>query len=112
WDANPELKEPSAATTKLQARDAFQGWLDSIPPLSMVVYTDGSKGKDSSVAGAGWVGYLGTSKTKAFHGHTKLPNHEVFDAEARAALKDPKAQSSTNLYICLDNLEAVQQLQG
>jgi len=85
----------------------------------MVVYTDGSKGKDSSAAGAGWVGYSGTSRTKIFHGHTKLPNQEVFDAEARAALlglqavlKDPKAQHSTKLYICLDNLEAVQQLQG
>ncbi|ODM19767.1 hypothetical protein SI65_04753 [Aspergillus cristatus] len=85
----------------------------------MVVYSDGSKGKDSNNAGAGWVGYWDTSKTKIFCGHTKLPNHEVFDAEARvallglqAALKDPKAQHSINLYICSDNLEAVQQLQS
>ncbi|ODM24321.1 hypothetical protein SI65_01971 [Aspergillus cristatus] len=85
----------------------------------MVVYTDGSKGKDSNAAGAGWVGYWGTCKTKIFCGHRRLPNHEVFDAEAReallglqTALKDPNAQHSTNLYICLDNLEAVQQLQG
>ena len=48
----------------------------------MVVYTDGSKGKDSNAAGAGWVGYWGTCKTKIFSGHAKLPNHEVFDAEA------------------------------
>ena len=119
WDSNPEPKEQSATTTKIQARDAFQRWLACIPPLSMVVYTDGSKGKDSSAAGAGWVGYCGTSKAKIFSGHARLPNHEVFDAEARAALlglqtalKDPKAQHSTNIYICLDNLEAVQQLQG
>ncbi|ODM17674.1 hypothetical protein SI65_06462 [Aspergillus cristatus] len=85
----------------------------------MVIYTDGSKGKDSNAAGAGWVGYWGISKTKIFRGHTKLPNLEVFDAEARAALlglqaalKDFKVQQSTDLYICLDNLEAVQQLKG
>ncbi|ODM21264.1 hypothetical protein SI65_04317 [Aspergillus cristatus] len=30
--------------------------------------------------------YCGTCKTKIFCGHKKLPNHEVFDAEARGAL--------------------------
>ena len=85
----------------------------------MVVYTDGSKGKEGTAAGAGWAGYWGTSKTKIFSGHAKLPNHEVFDTEARAALlglqaalEDPRTQHSTNIYICLDNLEVVQQLQG
>lgn len=119
WDTNLTFKEQPTETAKAQAKKDFQKWLASIPPLSIVVYTDGSKGKDSNAAGAGWVGYWGTSKTRTFCGHTKLPNHEVFDAEARAALlglqaalKDPKAQHSTNIYICLDNLEAVQQLQG
>jgi len=85
----------------------------------MVIYTDGSKGKDSNTAPAGWVGYWGSCKTEIFCGRRKLPNHEVFDAEVRGALlglqtalKDPNAQHSTNLYICLDNLEAVQQHQG
>ena len=85
----------------------------------MVIYTDGSKGKDSNAAAAGWVGYWGSCKTEIFCGRRKLPNHEVFDAEVRGALlglqtalKDPNAQHSTNLYICLDNLEAVWQLQG
>ena len=119
WDANLEPKEQPTAAPKAQAREEFQRWLDFIPPLSMVVYTDGSKGKEGTAAGAGWAGYWGTSKTKIFSGHAKLPNHEVFDAEARAALlglqaalKDPKTQHSTNIYICLDNLEAVQQLQS
>ncbi|ODM21120.1 hypothetical protein SI65_04173 [Aspergillus cristatus] len=58
WDSNPEPKEQSA-TMKIQARDAFQRWLACIPPLSTVVYTDGSKGKDSKTTGAGWVGYWG-----------------------------------------------------
>ncbi|ODM20665.1 hypothetical protein SI65_03718 [Aspergillus cristatus] len=119
WDSNLEPKERPTTTPKAQAREEFQKWLDFIPPLSMVVYTDGSKGKEGTAAGAGWAGYWGTSKTKIFSGHAKLPNHEVFDAEARAALlglqaalKDPKTQHSTNIYICLDNLEAVQQLQS
>ena len=119
WDTNLMPKEQPAAIDKAQASEDFQRWLTSIPPRSMVVYTDGSKGKDSSAAGAGWVGYWGACKTKIFSGHRKLPNHEVFDAEARgallglqSALKDPNAQHSTNLYICLDNLEAVRQLQG
>ena len=119
WDSDLEPKEQPTTTPKVQAREEFQRWLDFIPPLSMVVYTDGSKGKEGTAAGAGWAGYWGTSKTKIFSGHAKLPNHEVFDAEARAALlglqaalKDPKTQHSTNIYICLDNQEAVQQLQG
>ncbi|ODM23761.1 hypothetical protein SI65_01350 [Aspergillus cristatus] len=112
-------KEQPTVIDKAQAREDFLRWLTSIPSQSMVVYTDGSKGKDSNAAGAGWVGYWGSCKNTIFRGHTKLPNHEVFDAEARGALyslqtalKDPNAQHSTNLYICLDNLEAVQQLQG
>jgi len=119
WDSNLEPKEQPTATPKAQAREEFQRWLDFIPPLSMVVYTDGSKGKEGTAAGAGWAGYWGTSKTKIFSGHAKLPNHEVFDAEARAALlglqaalRDPKTQHSTNIYICLDNLEVAQQLCG
>ena len=32
------------------------------------------------------MGYWGTCKTKIFCRHRKLPNHEVFDAEARGAL--------------------------
>ncbi|ODM23805.1 hypothetical protein SI65_01394 [Aspergillus cristatus] len=119
WDSNPEPKDRPIAIPKIQSKEAFQKWLESIPPLSMVVYTDGSKEKEDTAAGAGWVGYWDISKTKIFRGHRKLPNHEVFDAEAQAALlglqaalKDSKAQHSTNIYICLDNLEAVQQLQG
>ncbi|ODM16230.1 hypothetical protein SI65_08326 [Aspergillus cristatus] len=119
WDTSRIPKEQPTAVDRAQAKENFQRWLTSIPPRSMVVYTDGSKGKDSNAAGAGWVGYWGACKTKIFSGHRKLPNHEVFDAEAQAALlglqaalKDPKAQHSANIYICLDNLEAVQQLQG
>jgi len=76
----------------------------------MVVYTDGSKGKESKHGRRSWL----AGKTNIFCKHVKLPNHEAFDAEARAALlglqaalKDPKAQHSTNIYICLDNLEVV-----
>lgn len=41
----------------------------------------------------------GTSRTKIFCGHTNLPNQEVFNAEARAALRDSSAQFSINLYL-------------
>lgn len=119
WDSNPAPKERPTATPKARSREDFQRWLTSIPPPSIVVYTDGSKEKEGTAAGAYWVGYWASSTIKIFCGHRKLANQEVFDAEARAALlglhaalKDPKAQHSTDLHICLDNLEAVQQLQG
>lgn len=61
---------------------------------------------------------LDCQQIKIFCGHKKLLNHEIFDAEARAvllglqtALKNPNVWHSTNIYICLDNLKAVQQLQ-
>lgn len=119
WDSNPEPKDQPIAIPKTQSKEVFKKWLESVPPLLMVIYTDGSKEKVDTAVGADWVDYWGTNMTKIFSGHRKLPNHEVFDAEAhaallglQAALKNPKAQHSTNIYICLNNLEAVQQLQS
>lgn len=119
WDSSLMPRGRPTAAPRAQAREDFQSWLSSIPQPSLVVYTDGSKEKGSTAAGAGWVGYWGTSRIKIFSGHTKLPNQEIFDAEARAALlglqaalKNHRPWHATNLYICLDNLEAVQQLQG
>lgn len=119
WDKNLKPEVQPTATPKAQSSEDFHSWLDSLPPHSMIVYTDGSKEREDTAAGAGWVGYWGTNRTKIFSGHRKLPNQEVFDAEARAALiglqaalADPKAQHSSKMYICLDNLAAVQQLQG
>ncbi|ODM15661.1 hypothetical protein SI65_08895 [Aspergillus cristatus] len=119
WDSSQTPEDQPTAAPRAQAREDFQSWLSSIPQPSLVVYTDGSKEKESTAAGAGWVGYWGTNRIKILSGHTKLPNQEIFDAEARAALlglqtalKNHRPWHATNLYICLDNLEAVQQLQG
>lgn len=85
----------------------------------MVVYTDGFNGKEGTTAAARWAGYWGISKTKIINGHAKLPNHKVFEADARAALlglqaalTDPKPQKSTNIYICQENMESIQLLRG
>ena len=59
WDSNLEPKEQPTATPKAQAKEDFQRWLTSIPHPSMVIYTDGSKGKDGTAAGAGWAGFWG-----------------------------------------------------
>jgi len=57
-----------APNSKTQAREEFQ-WLISIPQPSMVVYADGSKEKNSTAAGAGWVGYWDTSRIKSIDLH-------------------------------------------
>ena len=98
----------------------FQYWADSCPPLSMFLFTDGSRLNSSdTAAGAGWFGYWGIWKKESACGHLSLPQHEVFDAEAtaateglKAALNSTQAPFTRNLYVLLDNQEVARQLQG
>src|SRR5699024_1164711 len=100
------------------ASAAFQHWADSRPPLSMFLFSDGSRLDNTSV-GAGWYGYWGAVKQMSTCGHLSLPHHEIFDAEVTAATEGLKnalfsfhAQYTQNIYVLLDNQEAAKQLQG
>ncbi|ODM21087.1 hypothetical protein SI65_04140 [Aspergillus cristatus] len=71
----------------------------------MFLFTDGSR--------------LSNSDAESAHGHHRLPNHEVFDAEAtaayeglKAALNSAQAPYTQHLYVLLDNQEVARQLQG
>jgi hypothetical protein len=85
--------------------------------MSLIAYSDGSKGPDSH-AGAGWALFF---KDKfILKGNKRLENAEVPDAEALGALEALKAVSSlileklplslppcstpSQVIICLDNL--------
>ena len=106
--------------TRDRADETFQQWADTCPPLSMFLFTDGSRLSNSdAVAGAGWYGHWGAWKKESTCGHLCLPRHEVFDAEATAAYEGLKAACDSaqapyarNLYVLLDNQEVAQQLQG
>ena len=119
WQAEKPNTIPNICPRRDVASAAFQKWADTRPPLSMFLFTDGSRLINTDTAGAGWYGYWGAGKQEFTHGHVCLPKHEVFDAEATAALEGLKAAFNSiqanftqNLYILLDNQEVAQQLQG
>ena len=106
---NPKL-------TKEEAARLFEAWLATIPPIDIVVFTDGSKGATTGApAGAGWVVFQ--RNVPSIRGRLRLEKAEVFDAEAiaateglRAAIGSVGASYATNLYVCLDNLEVARNL--
>ncbi|EYE89907.1 uncharacterized protein EURHEDRAFT_441867, partial [Aspergillus ruber CBS 135680] len=70
----------------------FQQWADTCPPLSMFLFSDGSRLSNSDAStSAGWYGHWGAQKLECTRGHLCLPKHEVFDAEATAASAGLKA---------------------
>jgi ribonuclease HI len=96
------------------ATTAFQTWLRSRNPRDIVVFSDGSK-NTAGQAGAGWAVYQ--AHRQFTRGCCPLPNAEVYDAEAVAALKGLQAacrlrtaEHADNVFICLDNLEVAIQL--
>ena len=109
----------SPGTTHAAAKAAFEDWLERQDPLDLFVYSDGSRIDPTDPnAGAGWAVFWRRRQDQIRLGHQHLPNAEVFDAEAVAALqgldtalKCYPARYSRNLHILLDNLEAVRQLQ-
>lgn len=120
WQAEDPKATQNICPTRDRADAMFQQWADTCPPLSMFLFTDGSRLSNSdTVAGAGWYGYWGVWKQESACGHLSLPQHEVFDAEATAAYEGLKeainsvqAPYTQNLYLLLDNQEVAQQLQG
>lgn len=105
----------SESLTREQAANNFRTFLQSVPENDIIVYSDGLK-LENGQAGGGFVSFEANSQLS--HSSFPLgPNKEVFDAEAEAALAGlqaamahPAAQSASNLWICLDNLEVAIQL--
>ncbi|KID81125.1 ATP-dependent DNA helicase PIF1 [Metarhizium guizhouense ARSEF 977] len=102
-------------TSKEQSAAEFQRWLESAPPLSLVVYSDGS------LSPGGQAGYgfsIHQNNRPVLSGSGRLGPAEVFDAEAtgaleglKAALRLPRA-AGREITVCLDNLAAASSLQG
>jgi ribonuclease HI len=96
--------------TKEQAADNFRTLLQSIPESDIVIYSDGSK-QVNGQTGGGFVGFI--AGCQVVRGSFPLGrNKEVFDAEAiaallglKAALKHVGPHATSNIWICLDNLE-------
>ena len=64
--------------TRDRAGVDFQQWADTRPPLSMFIFSDGSRLNNSDTpAGAGWYGYWVAWKQESACGHLSLPQHEV-----------------------------------
>lgn len=82
-----QVKNPRTTQNICPVQDGadmdFQQWADTCRPLSMFLFTDGSRLNNSDfVAGAGWYEYWGIWKQESACGHLSLPQHEAFDAEA------------------------------
>lgn len=118
WNPETQRGGPRICQSRESAPQDFQAWATAHAPLSLLLYTDGSK-LQSGATGAGWYCTWSTTDVVATQGHLNLPGHEVFDAEAAGALAGLKAALtcyhagySSNLHILLDNQEAALQLQG
>jgi len=104
--------------TREEAAAECAAWAATSSSRDLVVYTDGSQVvSPTRAAGAGWVICQGPGHPIISRGRHPLPQAEVFDAEAVAALKglqeacgSVRAEFSDNLIICLDNLEVARSL--
>ncbi|KAG4257787.1 hypothetical protein FPRO03_13673 [Fusarium proliferatum] len=105
WTPMPPLQTAS----KEKSADAFSRWVESLDPLTLVVYSDGSL---SSEGAASYGFTIHQNNIPIFDGSGRLGPAEVFDAEATGALEGLKAalnlqgSASQNIFICLDNLAA------
>ncbi|RKL06834.1 hypothetical protein BFJ70_g16980 [Fusarium oxysporum] len=106
---------PLQTASKEKTTSAFLCWLQSLGPLTLVVYSDGSL---SSEGAASYGFTIHQNNVPIFNGSGRLGPAGVFDAEAAGALEGLKAalnlrESATqNIYICLDNLAAATCLRG
>lgn len=105
WQAPTRRDRAAICPDREKAPQDFYKWTSSLPPLSMLIFTDGSL-QQTGAAGAGWAGLWGTASLEATRGYRNLAKHEVFDAEATAALAGlkaafscPQTHLSSNLYI-------------
>ena len=93
-----ETQQPLQTASKEESAKDFDRWLQTTPPLSLIVYSDGSL-SSSGAAGYGYV--VHQSGRSVCQGAGRLGPAEVFDAEAKGALEGLKAalrlsQSATN----------------
>ncbi|EXU95447.1 reverse transcriptase domain protein [Metarhizium robertsii] len=110
-----ETQQPLQTASKEESAKDFDRWLQTIPPLSLIVYSDGSL----SPSGAAGYGYaVHQNRRSVCQGAGRLGPAEVFDAEAKGALEGLKAalrlpQSATQrIVVCLDNIAAAACLRG
>ncbi|TVY74875.1 putative RNA-directed DNA polymerase from transposon BS [Fusarium oxysporum f. sp. cubense] len=112
---NQEQMPPLQTASKKETADAFLRWVQSLDPLTLVVYSDGSL---SSQGAASYGFTIHQDSLPVLHGSGRLGPAEVFDAEATGALQGLKAalnlqeSVSRNIIICLDNLAAATCLRG
>ncbi|EFY95431.2 Ribonuclease H-like protein [Metarhizium robertsii ARSEF 23] len=106
---------PTPRTHPAQSAKDFDRWLQTIPPLSLIVYSDGSL-SSSGAAGYGYA--VHQSGRSVCQGAGRLGPAEVFDAEAKGALEGLKAalrlsrSASQRIVVCLDNIAAAACLRG
>lgn len=110
-DETPTLQ--TASKNKFAAD--FRQWLQLVPPMTLIVYSDGSL---SPNGGAGY-GYIIHQDTQpVLDGSGRLGPANVFDAEANGALKGLRATvghpqaTAKKIVVCLDNLAAATGLRG
>ncbi|KID94004.1 Ribonuclease H-like protein, partial [Metarhizium majus ARSEF 297] len=110
-----ETPQPLQTASKEDSAKHFLHWLQSIPPSTLIVYSDGSL-SPSGAAGYGFTVHQNGHSIR--HGAGRLGSAEVFDAEAKGALEGLKAalnlpQSVTQkIVVCLDNIAAAKCLRG
>lgn len=106
---------PLQTASKEESALAFHQWLQSVSPLTWIVYSDGSL---SSKGAASYGFTIYQNGLPILDGSGRLGPAEVFDAEATGALEGLKAalnlpESTTrDIVICLDNLAAATCLSG
>ncbi|XP_044716565.1 reverse transcriptase (RNA-dependent DNA polymerase) domain-containing protein [Hirsutella rhossiliensis] len=104
---------PLQTAPKDQSAADFRIWLRSVPPHTLVVYSDGSLSSDAAV-GYGYAIHL--DGQTVLSGCGRLGPAEVFDAEAKGALEGLRAAlslpRSQRVVVCLDNIAAATCLRG
>ncbi|KID83767.1 reverse transcriptase [Metarhizium guizhouense ARSEF 977] len=110
-----ETQQPLQTASKEESAKDFDRWLQTIPALSLIVYSDGSL----SSGGAAGYGYaVHQSGRSVCQGAGRLGPAEVFDAEAKGALEGLKATlrlpqcATQRIVVCLDNIAAAKCLRG
>ncbi|KAH7471632.1 hypothetical protein FOMA001_g13655 [Fusarium oxysporum f. sp. matthiolae] len=107
----PKLQTAS----KKETVDAFLHWVQSLDPLTLVVYSDGSLSSQGATS-YGFAIHQGNFPVLGGSGH--LGPAEVFDAEAAGALEGLRAaltlqdSSTQDIIVRLDNLAAATCLRG
>ena len=112
------LKATGGTEHKERAKTKFNAWLQSLNPLDLLIYTDGSQeiNKAGMITGteAGWVIHW----VRSWHGKRGISlevTHEVYNAEAavllgglKEALNSAISRIVPGIHICLDNLSVAQ----